>query len=43
MTEPAGRRVSWVELAPRDPREALDAHHFTERFGLSLIICSAKS
>jgi len=28
----------WSELAPADPAEALDAHHFAERFGLFLII-----
>jgi low temperature requirement protein LtrA len=28
----------WGELKPKDPSEALDAHHFAERFGLFLII-----
>jgi low temperature requirement protein LtrA len=41
----AGKRASWVELyldlaalKPADPAEALDPHHFAERFGLFLII-----
>jgi len=28
----------WAELKPKDPAQALDAHHFAERFGLFLII-----
>ena len=38
----AGRRLrrdhSFAALKPGDPSEALDAHHFAERFGLFLII-----
>ena len=32
------QRHDWDELKPSDPTEALDAHHFAERFGLFLII-----
>ena len=34
----AATRTTGSELAPADPAEALDAHHFAERFGLFLII-----
>ena len=34
----ARRERSWEALKPSDPNEALDAHHFAERFGLFLII-----
>ena len=34
----ARRQRDWSELQPADPAEALDAHHFAERFGLFLII-----
>ena len=37
-TERARRERDWSALRPADPREALDAHHFAERFGLFLII-----
>ena len=37
-TRRARDRHDWSELAPADPAEALDAHHFAERFGLFLII-----
>jgi low temperature requirement protein LtrA len=37
-THRARRNRDWGELAPADPDEALDAHHFAERFGLFLII-----
>jgi low temperature requirement protein LtrA len=31
-------RRSFKDMAPTDPKEALDPHHFAERFGLFLII-----
>ena len=34
----ARRDHDWAALKPADPAEALDAHHFAERFGLFLII-----
>jgi low temperature requirement protein LtrA len=34
----ARREQDFAALAPADPAEALDAHHFAERFGLFLII-----
>ena len=34
----ARRDRDWAALKPADPSEALDAHHFAERFGLFLII-----
>jgi low temperature requirement protein LtrA len=34
----ARERHDFAEFKPKDPREALDAHHFAERFGLFLII-----
>ena len=34
----ARRDHDFSAIAPEDPREALDAHHFAERFGLFLII-----
>ena len=34
----ARRDHDFAAIAPEDPREALDAHHFAERFGLFLII-----
>ena len=34
----ARRDHDWAALAPSDPDEAVDAHHFAERFGLFLII-----
>jgi len=37
-TERARREHDWGALRPSDPAEALDAHHFAERFGLFLII-----
>ena len=37
-THRARREHDWSALAPSDPDEALDAHHFAERFGLFLII-----
>jgi low temperature requirement protein LtrA len=37
-THRARRNRDWSQLAPSDPAEALDAHHFAERFGLFLII-----
>jgi low temperature requirement protein LtrA len=37
-TRRARDKHDWSELAPADPAEALDAHHFAERFGLFLII-----
>jgi low temperature requirement protein LtrA len=37
-TRRAREKHDWSELAPADPAEALDAHHFAERFGLFLII-----
>jgi low temperature requirement protein LtrA len=37
-TRRARQHRDWSELAPSDPAEALDAHHFAERFGLFLII-----
>jgi low temperature requirement protein LtrA len=36
--ERARREHDWAALRPSDPAEALDAHHFAERFGLFLII-----
>ena len=35
---PARRDHDLTALQPDDPTEALDAHHFAERFGLFLII-----
>jgi low temperature requirement protein LtrA len=37
-TDRARRERDWDALRPSDPAEALDAHHFAERFGLFLII-----
>jgi low temperature requirement protein LtrA len=37
-TRRARQMHDWSELTPSDPAEALDAHHFAERFGLFLII-----
>ena len=34
----AREKRDWKELKPADPSQALDAHHFAERFGLFLII-----
>ncbi len=34
----ARAKRDWKELKPADPSQALDAHHFAERFGLFLII-----
>ncbi len=34
----ARRDHDWSALAPADPDDAVDAHHFAERFGLFLII-----
>jgi low temperature requirement A protein (LtrA) len=34
----ARRERDFSALTPADPSEALDAHHFAERFGLFLII-----
>jgi low temperature requirement protein LtrA len=34
----ARRERDWSAMKPTDPAEALDAHHFAERFGLFLII-----
>jgi low temperature requirement protein LtrA len=36
--ERARREHDWSALAPANPGERLDAHHFAERFGLFLII-----
>ena len=37
-THRARKERDWKALAPDNPDEALDAHHFAERFGLFLII-----
>ena len=37
-TERARRERDWEALRPSDPHEALDAHHFAERFGLLAVV-----